>query len=37
VQLSLTDRRHVGSTALSLPPFGFGGGALGELYAKIDE
>lgn len=37
MQLSLTDRRHVGSTALSLPPFGFGGGALGELYAKIDE
>lgn len=35
--LALTDRRKVGSTSLALPPFGFGGGALGELYAEVPE
>lgn len=35
--LSLGERRRVGNTALEVPPFGFGGGALGELYAPIDE
>lgn len=37
MKLSLNDRRKVGSTTLALPPFGFGGGALGELYAPIEE
>ena len=35
--IDLTSRRQVGSTSLSVQPFGFGGGALGELYGKVDE
>lgn len=35
--ITLSARRRVGATALSLPVFGFGGAHLGELYAKVDE
>lgn len=35
--LTLTMRRPVGTTALSLPVFGFGSAHLGELYGKVDE
>lgn len=35
--ITLSARRRVGNTALSLPVFGFGAAHLGELYAKVDE
>lgn len=34
---TLSTRRRVGSTSLSLPVFGFGSAHLGELYSKVDE
>jgi len=34
---TLTARRQVGETSLSLPVFGFGSAHLGELYAEVDE
>lgn len=34
---SLTCRRQVGSTSLSVPPIGMGTVALGELYARVTE
>jgi D-threo-aldose 1-dehydrogenase len=35
--VSLTDRRQVGRTALSLPPLGYGAAHLGGLYAPVSE
>jgi D-threo-aldose 1-dehydrogenase len=35
--LSLTDRRQVGATALSLPTFGFGGSAVANHHSILDE
>lgn len=35
--LTLSARREVGKTSLSLPIFGFGSAHLGEMYARIDE
>lgn len=35
--ITLSTRRRVGSTSLSLPVFGFGSAHLGELYGKVDE
>jgi D-threo-aldose 1-dehydrogenase len=37
VTISLTTRRRVGSTTLTLPAFGFGAAQLGELYRTVDE
>lgn len=37
MSIDLAARRRVGSTALSLPPFGFGAAHIGELYGKVDE
>jgi D-threo-aldose 1-dehydrogenase len=37
VTITLSARRKVGSTTLSLPVFGFGAAHLGELYNKVDE
>ena len=34
---TLSTRRRVGITSLSLPVFGFGAAHLGELYGKVDE
>lgn len=34
---TLSTRRRVGGTSLSLPVFGFGAAHLGELYGKVDE
>ncbi|MEX1181221.1 MAG: aldo/keto reductase [Cucumibacter sp.] len=34
---TLSARRRVGSTTLSLPAFGFGSAHLGELYTRVDE
>jgi D-threo-aldose 1-dehydrogenase len=35
--ISLTDRRQVGRTSLSLPPLGYGAAHLGGLYAPVSE
>ncbi len=35
--ITLSTRRQVGGTALSLPVFGFGSAHLGELYRTVDE
>ncbi len=37
MSLTISTRRKVGETDLSLPVFGFGSAHLGELYAKVDE
>lgn len=37
MSITLSTRRRVGSTDLSLPVFGFGSAHLGELYGKVDE
>jgi D-threo-aldose 1-dehydrogenase len=37
VTTTLSTRRRVGGTSLSLPVFGFGAAHLGELYGKVDE
>ncbi len=34
-RFSLSDRRQVGSTSLSLPPFGFGAAHLGGMYHRV--
>lgn len=34
---TITTRRQIGETSLSLPVFGFGSAHLGELYAEVDE
>ncbi len=35
--VTISTRRRVGSTTLSLPVFGFGAAHIGELYGKVDE
>ncbi|MBN8997898.1 MAG: aldo/keto reductase [Rhizobiales bacterium] len=37
MSVSAAAEKQVGSTGLTLPPFGFGSAHLGELYAKVDE
>ncbi len=37
MNFDLAARRQVGRTAFSLPPFGFGGAHLGELFSTVDE
>ena len=37
VTITVSQRRRLGSTDLSLPVFGFGTAHLGELYARLDE
>lgn len=37
MSLSISSRRKIGKTDLSLPVFGFGAAHIGELYAKVDE
>src|SRR6218665_546282 len=33
--LSLTDRRQIGTTTLSVPPFGFGAAHLGGMFGRV--
>lgn len=35
MQIKLTDRRQIGATSLSLPPFGFGAAHLGGMFGRV--
>jgi D-threo-aldose 1-dehydrogenase len=37
LSISFSTSKRVGSTSLTLPPFGFGTAHLGELYGRVDE